>query len=434
MKLKAQPNDVDGESGHRQEFSRRWIAPHSFFFLLYASIYLLPLLLVSASGYGEGLVSQTGADAGRVINQVIAVYAIGTGAFLMGSWSVPRLAWLLGATRNKRFLMAKVKSYRSDSFFLLSIVLLFLLSKIVLIPTGVYSAYAFDSDMMGMPSWTASMFLSETLAFASLMALFSERRRHILIFAAITLINAANLLHGTRNFFVTAMTGMMLYLYARTKISIAKLGLYGLVAFAAAVLLAYVVYLNRAHAGFTDFSLISVLSPITYESVFSQISLIAVLGHPNLYTGLGHVDRLVQDTVVFTAPRALVGNKEALLWSRQFDSLSPLGAFNGFALGLLYFGYLLPAAYFLLGLAAGGLQRMARTSTGSALYAYFCCDFLYRVQRDGYVIPLKMMINNVQFLLILAALHLWERRGFPLPFGTASAQAPPPGKRRGISA
>lgn len=389
----------------------RAIAPHCLFFTLYTALYFVPLWLVSISGYGEGMVSETGSDAGTIMTRIIVVYLIGVTSFWIGSWSTPKFAWLLGQKTYKPVEIAKIHIYQIDKIILGGLICAFLISKLMLIPTGAYSTYAFGSSMMETSAWTTSMFFSETLAFAALIALFSDLRHNVMAFVFLSALNGINLLHGTRNFFVTAMTGALLYLYVRKRVSLLRMFLYGLSSACAAVLLGYIVYLTRAHAAWSDFSVLAVLSPITFESVFSQISLINVLGHPELFEHFGHIGHFIADVFVFTSPRLLVGDKEALLWSNNFSSFSPLGAFNGFAMGLLYFGYLLPLAYFLLGLASGALRRFANTSYGAALYVYFCCDFVYRVQRDGYVIPAKMMINNVEILCLLGILHLWRRRG-----------------------
>lgn len=386
------------------------LAPHNLFFLIYTAIYFIPLWIVGVSGYGEGMVSDTGADAYVLMNRIAAVYLIGCTSFLLGSWSTSRLAWLLGGKKQAPVDVARIPIRQIDKPLLAGLVVAFIVSKILLIPLGVYTTYAFASNAMDTPIWNASMFFSETLGFVALLALFSNLRHNVLVFASLSLLNGINLLHGTRNFFVVAITGAMLYVYVRKGTSLLKMALYGIASFGGAVCLGYLVYLYRQHAAFSDFSVVSVLSPITFESVFSQISLVTILGHPQMYENFGHANRFIQDVLVFTSPRFLVPNKNALLWTNRFGELSPLGAFNGFAMGLLYFGYLLPLAYFLLGLAAGVMRRMATGSFGAALYVYFCCDFVYRVQRDGYVIPAKMMINNIQILCILGIVHMWRRR------------------------
>ena len=46
------------------------------------------------------------------------------------------------------------------------------------------------------------------------------------------------------------------------------------------------------------------------------------------------------------------------------------------------------------------------------IYVYFVCDFLFRIMRDGYIIPIKMMVNTI---VILALVQLYVRLGRPLP-------------------
>jgi hypothetical protein len=399
----------------------RRIAPHNLLFPLYATIYFFPLWLVGRSGFGAGMLGQTGADANALMGRIAALYAAGTASFLLGSGSASFVAWMLGAARSRTPRLALVRIYQVDKIVLAFLVCAFLASKLLLVPLGVYSAYAFDTNMMDSPVWSASMFFSEMLVFASLLALFSGLRHNVLVFCGLTLLSGVNLLHGTRNFFVTAMIAAMLYGYLRKRMSLPKMAAYGAGAFCFAVFLAYLVYLNRQHAAFSDFSLISILSPITFESVFAQISLVNVLSHPSMVDALGHPLRFLGDVLIFASPRALIGDKEELLWAHQFAPLSPLGGFSGFAMGLLYFGYLLPAAYFLLGLAAGMLRRLSNTSAGAAMYVYFCCDFLYRIQRDGYVIPAKMCLDNMIVLGLLGCLHASRRRAASRPRAAAGA-------------
>ena len=110
-----------------------------------------------------------------------------------------------------------------------------------------------------------------------------------------------------------------------------------------------------------------------------------------------------------------------MLFTDKFSDLSPLGAFSGYAQGLLYFGVCFPLFYFTLGGIASWLFRRARYSSfWSVIYVYFACDFLFRVMRDGYVIPVKMLIDA---LIILAVIALWS----PATIGFA-----PPGTGQGM--
>jgi hypothetical protein len=381
---------------------RRPIQPHVLIFGFLCLLYLLPLWLVSLGSYDKGGVLGVGRDAHGVMTEIVVIYALGFASFWLGSWSVPRICWLLGARAVKRLGVANVHIQKSDLVLLIMLAVGFSLAKMLLIREGVYANYAFDTGNMDTPVWTASMFLSESLVLASLLALFSGRRHGILLFALLSVLNGVNLLHGTRNFFVIAILATAIYAYLRTRASLLKMGLYGAVLFFGAVSLAYAVFVSRSHVVGAEFSLLDILSPITYESVFSQMSLISLLNHPLSFDAMGSPLHLPKDVFLFSIPRALVGNKGELVWINQFGYLSPLGAFSGFATGLLYFGYLFPLFYYLLGVVAGMLYRLADNSYGAVLYLYFTCDFLYRIIRDGYVIPSKMLINSIEELLFLA--------------------------------
>jgi hypothetical protein len=90
----------------------------------------------------------------------------------------------------------------------------------------------------------------------------------------------------------------------------------------------------------------------------------------------------------------------------QFSDLSPLGAFSGYAQGLIYFGVFFPMFYVILGYIASWLQRRASDSElWSVIYVYFVCDFLFRIMRDGYVIPIKMLVDA----LVIMSCVIWVR-------------------------
>jgi hypothetical protein len=40
------------------------------------------------------------------------------------------------------------------------------------------------------------------------------------------------------------------------------------------------------------------------------------------------------------------------------------------------------------------------------IYVYFVCDFLFRIMRDGYVMPVKMLLNALVILLVVSCLRL----------------------------
>ena len=112
------------------------------------------------------------------------------------------------------------------------------------------------------------------------------------------------------------------------------------------------------------------------------------------------------DALYFSTPRFLLPGKDELLFTDQFTDLSPLGAFSGYAQGLIYFGIFFPFFYFALGMISGWLQRRARHSQfWSVIYVYFICDFLFRIMRDGYAIPIKMVLNTLVIMLVVGCLQ-----------------------------
>jgi hypothetical protein len=267
---------------------------------------------------------------------------------------------------------------------------------------------------MTQASWTFSTVCSESLLFISILVLFSKYRRNVLLFSLLTIINGINLLHGTRFFFIIGMIAAVLYAYIRGLMPLRKALILGPLAFSAVLGLAYLVFLGRASVTPNgDLTAAKLLSPLVFESVFSQISLIGTLNQPNLWGGIGSSFHLLTDAFLNTMPRLLAPDKEKMTYIAQFAYLSPLGAFNGYADGLLYLGKLFPLFYFALGLAADWLYVKARRNGWwFVFYAYFTADSLFRVMRDGYLIPIKMLINCAQIvcaLLVLRfVLRLWR--------------------------
>lgn len=350
------------------------------------------------------------ADAHRVMPSIALLYLINFCSFCFGSWSIPRICWLFGATEHKPLAVTHVRLLTSDFTLGLLLCGAFLLSKVLLIPGGYYSNYVFETAAGSSPVWTASMFLSDGMVLASLIVLFSNQSRNWLLFLTVSALNGINLLHGTRNFFVVAVLIATAYFYIRSTISLVKMMFLGAVAFVFVVCLAYGVFLLRSHVVDMSFSLFNILTPVTYESVFSQMSLVSLLNHPILFPTIGNPLHFVSDVLFFSTPRFLLEDKDSALWISQFNYLSPLGAFNGFAAGLLYFGRLVPVFYYCLGLICGLLYRSASSTFGAILYIYFTCDVLYRLTRDGYVIPSKMFINAMEMILCMALFRLLANR------------------------
>jgi hypothetical protein len=285
----------------------------------------------------------------------------------------------------------------------------FVASKYLLIPLGVYKEYAFDTEQMVGGVWSFSMFASETLLFASIAVLFSQYKYNVRLFLLLTVVNGINLLHGTRIFFIIAMLALAFHTYLQGGLTKKR------VILAAPVLLlcSYAVFLFRSNSamGQDSFSMLKVISPIMYEGVFSQLSLIDLTKNTDLWNSSGNIPYFFSDVTIFTVPRFLAGDKEALQFISRYSELSPLGAFSGYAQGLIYFGLFFPFFYFLIGLLCGLLLREARRNPiVTVFYAYFVSDFLFRIMRDGYSIPIKMFLNAAMLWLIYSAARFFILR------------------------
>jgi hypothetical protein len=283
-----------------------------------------------------------------------------------------------------------------------------ILTKWILVPTGVYSEYAFDTESMTGGLWSFSMFCSESILLLSVVVLFSTVQRNIGWFLLLTTINGVNLLHGTRIFFMVAGIAFCFYMYLRGRLTL-RLGMLG-VGFALAV--GYMVFLFRSKLELGDQTsswLLRVISPVMFESIFSQLSLIEAIRHPGLWGVWGSVHNFFLDASYFVTPRVFLPGKDQLMFINRFSDLSPLGAFSGYAQGLIYFGYVFPFFYLVLGVLAGWLLRRAKGSElWSVVYVYFVCDFLFRIMRDGYIIPIKMLIDALGILLFIVCFRNWR--------------------------
>lgn len=388
------------------------VPPHVVFFLLYNLIYFAPLFLVFLVGYsGGGAAAAVGMDT-RTMRAVATLYGVGVLAFILGAIPFALLArrkrqeQKVGTGSGLRGTLLALRL--ADKAAILTFAVVFLVSKIELIPLGVYHAYAFGTGEMTGGVWSFSMFCSETLVLLGVLVLYSNSRHNVLMFTLLALLNAVNLLHGTRVFFIVTVMSAVVYAYIRGYLPLRRLLIYGPLMGAAVLGVAYVVFLSRSGISAEGaFTVAKIVSPIVYESLFSQIPLVTLLRQPDLWSITGHPLSLVSDIVASLTPRPLLPDKDTLLFFSNYNSISPLGAMNGYAAGLIYFGDLYPLFYFLLGMFGSWLYAKARRgSWWLVLYAYFSADFVFRIMRDGYLIPIKMLVNSMEALVLLLALRL----------------------------
>jgi hypothetical protein len=168
--------------------------------------------------------------------------------------------------------------------------------------------------------------------------------------------------------------------------------------------------MHRSNIQFSgeSFSLEKIISPIIYESVFSQISLLRTLEYDLIDKEI-EVFRLFTDTLIFVTPRFIIPEKDSLMLLNELHRkgyvLCPLGGWNGYSAAIVYLGYLFPFFYFLLGMFTAFLSRISVYSRYfEIIYIYFVADILWRFTRDGLIIPSKIMLNNFIMLALLCIL------------------------------
>lgn len=396
-----------------RETGTHGVAPHVLFFGFYNILYFLPLLLVFLWGYaGCGAAEAVSMD-GPTMVRVTWIYLAGFLGFLAGALL---FSLLRAAQRTPITSWNPVgPSLRlSDRLIVALVAAIFLLSKIAIIPLGVYQEYTLTGELAGSGAWNFSMFCSETLALMSILVLFSRSRHNVRVFLVLGALNGINLLHGTRFLFIITVLAGALYSYTRGYLTLRRALILGPIALASLLVLAYVVFLSRSGASVEGaFSAARLLSPIVFESLFSQLSLVNLLRAPDLWSATGHAFNFVIDVMLNTMPRLVLPEKNGLLFFNRLAGISPLGAMNGYAAGLFYFGLFFPVLYLLLGFLASWLHMKAKTGPWwLILYAYFTADFLFRIMRDGYLIPVKMLINAIQIIgiVLLARLLFQEIR------------------------
>ncbi len=375
------------------------MTPHSAVFLALNCLYCVPVIGAFLFGYSEGGAGAAADLEVGTLAKMCLTYVVGVAAFLLGSRMGSKRP--SEATGRLHFRLLHLFDL-SPSFWLVCavIVVALLISKVLLVPMGVYSQYAFDTGSMTGGLWSFSMFCSEVLALLSIAALFSTARHNVLWFAVLSGIDAINLLHGTRIFFLVGGVAFCFYAYVRRKLT----WRIGITAAASALAIGYSIFLMRSDLAVDSesFSMVRLISPVMYESIFSQLSLFEVIRSPHLWDSFGSPRNFFLDAVYFLVPRILLPGKDQMLFIDRFADLSPLGAFSGYAQGLIYFGLLFPVFYLALGRISSWLfRKAAKSSLWSVIYIYVVCDILLRVMRDGYIIPIKALIDGLAILGII---------------------------------
>lgn len=377
-------------------------APHLLLFGLYNVVYFVPLFLLFVWDYTNSQTANSLAMDAHTTLAICAVYLAGIAGFVLGGLPLRLLAAGKGVAA-MTWTAPLPRLELADKLVIFLLVLVFLASKLALIPLGVYHAYAFSTGEMTGGVWSFSTFCSEAMLLFGIVVLFSRIRHNVRAFLVIAALNGINLLHGTRIFFiVTVLTGV-LYACLRGHITVRRALLYGPLAGLAVITLAYVVFLSRSGLSVQSaFSAANLLRPVIDESLLSQLSLVSLVRSPALWDAIGHPFQLLVDAVVNTTPRILLPDKDDLLFFNKYAYLNPVGGMNGYADGLVYFGLFFPLFYFILGFVASWLYAKAKSGGWwLILYAYFTADFLFRIMRDGYLIPMKSLLNGLEWVAII---------------------------------
>lgn len=372
--------------------------PHTLLFLLYNLVYILPVLYVHIWGFSQGGVEQIFNNDANVLSSMIVFYAVALFFYIAGSS-------LLGfGVRCKSIdwqINFKLPIVIKVLFF--AVVLALVVSKILLYPEGVYSAYAFDSGGMSSRVWNISMGLSELGVLIFTICLATKNTR----FALMTfLVVSLNLLHGTRIFtLILILIGVFYFVIVNKKISKFRLLIY-LGAFFLLVVIAFLlVFIIRSNVSVNNINFDLLVSPVVYESLFNQISFIRMLGllHQGMVSFAPHM--LFADAAIFTLPSFSIDDKAMLMYINNFGELSPLGGLSGYASAIIYFSNFYFIWYFFL----GGVSSLLLRATYSVnfpimtrvIYIYFVCDTLFRFNRDPWFIVIKMLANNLMFLIFV---------------------------------
>jgi hypothetical protein len=282
----------------------------------------------------------------------------------------------------------------------LFILVLFIFSKFYVYKYVAVEGYAFDTGAMNDPTWTFSMFLSEVIVLMSVMWLALGVNKY---FWLNILILQLNLLHGTRIYMMIAI--IFLFGIVIRKLPKIKIITFSFLAFVFLVASSYIMFLIRHDVLDSDlnFDLQWMFSPVLIESIFSQWSLINILSN-DLYFSKTEIGSFLIDPLIFSLPRILFPDKEN--WLLYLDpKLSPLGAFNGIAASIIYFGYFYPIYWIIWGSVSALLCRAAISNYWArVIYLIFCFNILLRLMRDGYLLPVKILLDDIAIIVLFLVL------------------------------
>jgi oligosaccharide repeat unit polymerase len=379
------------------------LLPHSFFFILYNLIYLLPLLSFQSIEYSEGGIDKLNFPS-AILTQAAIIYSIGIISFVVGA-EFPRFFSMPQVPQN--ILKDNTERNLSPQFKILVVisVLIYLATKVALRSIGVYENYSFDAGTQVGGIWSFSAFMSEILVFLTGVILVSNDKSKKIMVLFMYLIVAINILHGTRMFTLALTLMLLVYFLLKKGLKLSQFILYSIPLSIVGLVSFYLVFLYRSRVNLNTadyFTISKIFGPIVYESVFTQMSLVYLLIDDN-WPREGALFSFFMDLFTFTLPRFFSPDKDtASIISSGYRELSPYGGFSGYASGLIYFGVFFFVFYFSLGLFSTFMYKQSKSSKiYLALYIYLVGDILYRITRDGYMVTFKALITAPVIILFL---------------------------------
>ena len=122
--------------------------------------------------------------------RITGLYVIGFISFVLGT-QVRRLSIFdLAGRYDTNWSPSWFRLTISEAIIVSTLVLLFVISKIAIIPLGVYHNTRSTLDLMGGPLWSFSMFCSEMLLSLAIIVLFSKSKHNERWFFVLSAINA----------------------------------------------------------------------------------------------------------------------------------------------------------------------------------------------------------------------------------------------------
>ncbi len=379
--------------------------PHEILFIIYNAIYILPVLYVTIFGFAGGGVSRAFSISSHTLNEMMFFYFVMILSFFLGS----RLLSFGSKFSNNEAIFKPIwfeSSFINFAFILTSLSLI--VAKILLIPEGVYSNYAFDSGAMASKFWSVSMGITELMICFFILFLFTgnEKKAHVSF-----LLICINLAHGTRIFTLICLFIYLFYLvfYKRSfsKVKLLVISIFSSISILVAFLFVFITR-SGVEIELSDIDFDMLVSPLVYESIFNQISFVRMLDFFNSGVVSFAPHMFAYDSVIFSLPRAFGGRED--IYINAFGILSPLGGLSGYASAILYFSSFYFIWYFLLGMILTLFFRASRSNflliSTRFLYVYMTCDTLFRLNRDPYFISIKMLWNNIFFVFLLLVIPI----------------------------